>query len=483
MAYDIYSQAPVYDGEGVRPQSDAEIEIELRNAARNGDLVVSKRNAITGRISLSAGSLSQIDTTSRVSVGAIGDSISRNNYTNTASGGSIGAVRTWTAFGAWLALAAYLTDGLCIPDVYAVEGYSGQRTDEILTSALSNTATEAWGVASTIPVGVRARPQQIVVDMSGTNDQTYYESLSDANGISKTVAGRRAIWNYIRATGARPVALSLLPRNSPALYGNRTAAYNAAIADAAAQDGVPFADAYRLCANADGTWRTGFTYKAGSDDAIGLHPSWLATQQIAIALAPALRSLIGSAPIVPRVVPGNSALYSVAFKTGPGDYFKQFVDGAFPSLSGTTSRYDPQADSTFALVTPSIDPSGGGTVEFRKPTNSGGGYADWTMTPVAVVAGQEYWFFADVEVDKADAFAAFSIGISDNSYQPMAAWALSKDHPSGASQKRFRLSLYYKVPTGVTVARPIITVNISAGGVAGSLNRIRMANVAHVRVA
>ena len=53
MAYDIYSQAPVYDGEGVRPQSDAEIEIELRNAARNGDLVVSKRNHLTGGVELS----------------------------------------------------------------------------------------------------------------------------------------------------------------------------------------------------------------------------------------------------------------------------------------------------------------------------------------------------------------------------------------------------------------------------------------------
>ena len=45
MAYDIYAQTPVDDGDGVRPQSDAEIEIELRNAARNGDLVVRRRTA------------------------------------------------------------------------------------------------------------------------------------------------------------------------------------------------------------------------------------------------------------------------------------------------------------------------------------------------------------------------------------------------------------------------------------------------------
>ena len=45
MAYDIYAQTPVDDGDGVRPQSDAEIEIELRNAARNGDLVIRRRTA------------------------------------------------------------------------------------------------------------------------------------------------------------------------------------------------------------------------------------------------------------------------------------------------------------------------------------------------------------------------------------------------------------------------------------------------------
>ena len=48
MANDIYSQTPVSHGEGVRPQSDAEIKSELRNAARNGDLVVSKRNGSPG---------------------------------------------------------------------------------------------------------------------------------------------------------------------------------------------------------------------------------------------------------------------------------------------------------------------------------------------------------------------------------------------------------------------------------------------------
>ena len=76
MAYDIYSQTPVYDGEGVRPQSDVEIEVELRNAARNGDLVVSKRNPLTGGVELNGvivtmPSTPTIGTTADLAVGTL----------------------------------------------------------------------------------------------------------------------------------------------------------------------------------------------------------------------------------------------------------------------------------------------------------------------------------------------------------------------------------------------------------------------------
>lgn len=425
-----------------------------------------------------------VRSTARVAVASVGDSISRNNYTNLASGGNIGQVRGWTGFGAWVAMAAGLTGGACWADVYACEGYSGKRTDEILALLQPAGTTETWGPASTIPVGIASRTPQIVVDMSGTNDLTYYENAADAYGIAKTVAGRLAIWNYIRSVGAQPVALSLLPRTAPAAFANRVPAYNAAIKAAAAAANVPFVDVYTGCANADGTWKPGFIYHQGVNDITGLHPSWLATSTvIAPALAATLKSIIYQGRSIPRIAPGNGPLYSTAFVNANGDYFKNWGDGALPNTTGWVSRYDPQGDSSFGLITPTIDAAGGGTIQFIKPVQSGSTYADWRSPAVTVAAGQRFLAFADVKFKSADGLGGLSFLVTDSTYQPMASFAVATgESPVGFDGPVGRIALDYIVPTGVTGVYITAVINRSSGGTSGS-DAIQIANVGQIRLA
>ena len=422
----------------------------------------------------------------RAYVAAIGDSIVRNNYTPESSGGNVGYKRRWTGFGAWLPMAAWKTAGAVVPDIYAMEGYSGQRSDQILTSLQSASATESWGPSGTTFVGIAARPMNIVVDCSGTNDLTYYEALSDAAGATKTAAGRLALWNKIRESGAIPVALSLMPRSSPALYADKVASYNSAIKAVADANGVPWVDVYTPCDNGSGAWKTGYTYHNGANDSLGLHPSFLASQQIAAALAPVLSSLVSSRRKLPRILVGKHAEYAaVQFVAGgKGDYYKQFFDGAFPDLTGIVNRANPQANATEALVT-TIDVSGGGTEELRKPSATTSAYADWQSVALTVVGGQKYITFFDVEAELYDTRTAFSLDIiEDGTFRSLINFTLSNAESTTAPNTGLmRVSFAYEIPPSVTSIRIFITVNMAAGGTAGGTHKIRIANCGNIRTA
>lgn len=415
-------------------------------------------------------------------VGAIGDSIVRNNYSPSNSGGDIGLTRIWTGFGAWVFLSAALTNGNCYADIYSLEGYSGFRTDQILSSALGPLSTEAWGVSSDIGVGLQSRKPDIVFDMSGTNDLTFYENLSDPNGIDKTVAGRRGIWSYIRQNGGVPIAMSLLPRDDG--YGLISAAYNDAIKAAAETDGVVFVNAYDDCANPDGTWRTGYIYHNGSDDPTGLHPSWLGTQVIARLAAEALENICLGSASIPRIVSGSPSIYTIPYRVGPGNYYEQFIDGSLGTLSGVLSRYDPDGDSSFQTASQSIDLSQDGqTVEFIKPSSNDSRYADWTTDSNVVVGGQEYLVFADVQFSSFDSFSTLIFGVTDNTYQPLQRFAVSSgDALNGYESDVMRIVLTVPIPPNVTRLRPHIVINRSSGGLPGGNDTIKVANLGCLRI-
>lgn len=423
--------------------------------------------------------LSPLSTTSFVSVSGIGDSIIRNNYTSASYGGNIGTQRTFTGFGAWLPLACALTNGLCYTDIYALEGYSGQRSDQVYGSLLTATATEVWDTAGTIPIGNAARLPKIIVEMTGTNDITQGYSLGHV------IASRRALWSYIQQLGARPIAMSLLPRQDQ--FTLMVPAWNAAIKAAAEDCGVEFVDGYSVCDESQGSyWDTDFTYHNGANDPLGLHPSFRGSLAIAQELATVLTRIIGSAPRIPRIYPGSPTAYSQAYRSGQGaEYFNNFgIDGSIPSTSTFISRYDPQGDSSMSMASPSIDKSGGGTLLLRKPSATTSAYADWMTSATATVAGgQKYLAFADVVMSGYDGFSSMNFLITDTSFQSIAQFGVSSNEfTKTLTTPVLRLVLPYTVPSAVTAVRPLFAINRSSGGIAGGADTIKVANVGQIRV-
>lgn len=439
-----------------------------------------------------------------VSVGVLGDSIARYNYSPYDRAGLLGTVRASTAFGAWAQWACFFS-GAGWPDIYSMEGYSSQTAEQVLAQAQAANATELWGPASTIAIGVRARTPKVVFDMTGTNNlfQATSATVADGTALAVAVAGRRAIWAYLRACGALPIALSLLPMQGSSVgAGGLTAAqcapyvpvWNTALQAAADADGVPWVDGYSVCAaSSGGGWKSGYIFHAGVDDNVGIHPSLLASLEIGRAAAPILEAAIASAPSLPRIYPGNSAIYSAAFVSGdPRQQFANFSNALFSSTTGWVVRYDQDSDSSLGLVTPTQDVSGGGTLRLRKPSATTARYVDWRGPTLTVAAGQEYLFFADVRMVTSDSWGGPAIGVADDTsgsasrYQYAAQFSIAtKEAPLGTSVDTGvgRILLYYKVPTSVNAVCPFASVTRSAGGVAGGNDDIYISNMGQLRLA
>jgi hypothetical protein len=440
-----------------------------------------------------------------VSVAVLGDSIARNHYSPRTSAALAGTIRAVTTFGAWGAFAAYLSSGRAFFDVYACEGYSGQQTHEIFNSLLSSTATETYGVAETIGIGVANRKPSIVFEIAGTNDMIFAVAADITSGaaLRRAIAGRRALWAYIRSWGGRPIAVSLFPRQGTfsaaagAMTQNQlkpfTAEWNAAFKAAADADGVDWLDAYTPCAVADGGWRAGFIFNNGSDDPQGIHPSYLASLEVGRAGGAMLQRIIGGAPLIPRLELGGNPIYSASFVAGSRrQAFANFGDGTLVSTAGWASRFDPQADSSFGVNAPTQDLSGGQTLRFVKPANTGSRYADWSGPTLTVAAGQEYVLFADMRSRQVDSFASGEISVVDRTsgsgspFQPIAALSIqSRRAPDGVATDSglLRVLLTYRVPTGINSVSPLIAINRSAGGGAVGQDEVYISNIGQLRLA
>jgi hypothetical protein len=449
-----------------------------------------------------------------VVVSAAGDSIVRNMYSPSAAGGPAGTYRRWTGFGAWLMWASFYSGGKFWADTYALEGYSGNRTFQVYNLLQSDTATEGWGAQATaaansattqtIAVGLRARTCQIVVDMSGTNDMLYAPSaqIVDGSALQRAIAGRRAIWAYMRTIGKSPAALSLLPREGSLNGGAGTMTqdqlkpyvptWNAAMKAAAEADGVPWIDAYAVCAAAGGGWKTGYVYHNGADDPTYLHPSLLASMEIGKAAVPVLSSMIASAPAIPRILLGASEIYNNAFVAGdPRTFYDNFDSGLFPSTEGWGLNFDPQGDSTLTVFTPTQDVSGGGTLRLRKPSSASTGYASYLGPSKTVAAGQERLFIFDVRFVSFDSFSSFAVKIVDRTSgstsinQPIASLDISgREAPALTAWDTGvgRFVLYYKIPTGITTIAPMLEINRAAGGAAGGFDELYVSNMPQIRL-
>jgi lysophospholipase L1-like esterase len=416
-------------------------------------------------------------------VGGVGDSIIQNHYGSVDSAGLAGVHRSIQLGGAWLHWACGLLDGMCIPDVYALEGNSGLKTWEIIAALKAPNATIPYGVSETIAVGLAARRPDIAIDMSGTNDVTYYNGLSDAQGPAKSAAFRQQIWAYIRSLGIQPMAMSMLPRDD-ALTA-QSAIYNAAYKAAADADGVPWIDVYTPCAQASGLWKAGYTYRVGANDALGLHP-WLqgTTKGVAPAVANALRELCSPAKI-PRLVAGGYLDNEANFATDNRFYYGQPVDGRFPTTQFAV-RIDGDANCAVSIAANTIDSAGGNTLETTKATGAAASYSDTlSSTGYAVTPGREYITILDVQFEyTGSVYSNMTVQVVNQENRALTeAYIENRNFTAPTKMSVYRLTLRYKAPIGTTSIKLMTAVNRLAGGVAGGQDIIRIANVSHLRVA
>lgn len=472
-------------------------------------------NSITGQLETASGtsvsgggnSLATVVAQKTPVASAIGDSIVRNMYTPFAWGGPAGTGRQWTGFGAWILWASFYSGGKFITDEYSIEGYSGNRTFQIYAAAQGATATEAWGsdAAATIGIGLRARTCDIVVDMSGTNDMLYALSaeITDGTALQRAIAGRQAIWAYIRSIGRKPAALSLLPREGSLIGGAGAMtqdqlkplvpAWNAAMKAAAEADGVAWIDGYTPCAAAGGGWKPGYVYHSGSNDPTMLHPSLLASIEIGKAAAPVLSSMILSAPSAPRMLLGSSEIYTAAFVANdPRVYYDNFANPLFAGLSGWSTNFDPQADGTRLLAATTQDVSGGGTMIVRKPARTTSAYHGSISGDKTVAGGQSYLLAFDARLVLCDGFTSVAVKVIDRTTgssslnQPIASFLVSAQEVPPLTPLDTgvgRLALPYKIPANVNKVALLLELNRSAGGAASGNDELYVSNMVNIRTA
>jgi hypothetical protein len=458
-----------------------------------------------------SGAVAGIRSATVPTMGVLGDSFAQNQFQDVFFGGLAGYVRSIQPQFSFVAQACYLSGGAFHPDPYSFEGYSGKRTDEILTLALGPTATTNWA-QTTIAAGIQNRKPTFTLVTPPTNDlnQTTRVDLASGAGLARAIAGQRALWAYVRACGSSPIAMSLLPGNGtwqfePTAGATQTAtitelralkpAWNAALKAAATADGVPWFDGYAVTANPDGSWLAGMiqgSYTGGpfngnlvGEDPFGIHPGLNAMQPLGAALSALTKTLIAAAPSVPRLYPGGNPIQSAAYVADARGGWVNFDTGLFPDLSNISFDINQASAASAALLTPTIDIAGGGTVQISKPTGAVASVSRAYAGPAkTVVAGQSYLFRVDVRVQQGDPFTTMSVQICDGTSgsgslnQPLTKYGFTGGQSRTAIDTGvLTVMLPFVVPAGVNSLKAYLTIEGSASGTAGGTDRLSAANL------
>lgn len=406
-----------------------------------------------------------------IMIGALGDSITRNQYTSTTPWtGDVGEVFSFTAR-AWALWACQLSGRRAWCNVEAVEGYSGYRTDQILAAMLPANNTRTIGPSgnqAAKPYGVRAVRPDFCFVMAGTNDLTQGVSSAAA------VANLRAIWEALRAGGVEPIAISLLPRDSPAPYAADVPAWNAAIEAAADTDGVAFIDVYTNCDNGSGGFKSGWAYIGGAPDATGLHPGNEACHQMAADIAASLAAFLPALPHTTYVDSATTCVIESGAETHTVDLLSDFGGGIFPSADGWGARYEPNAASTVSVSATSPAEIGNAlTVSYG--AQSGDGYSDRNgPTAVTVVPGARYAVMARIKFDaghKNDtlSFSLQGSSVGGNLFETINNGSGTASTNAGASLTARDWYTEILIPPGVTSLRPWIEVRPADGSTGPTL--------------
>lgn len=414
-----------------------------------------------------------------IMIGAIGDSITRNQITMS-DNGVWGVYYAWVGRN-WLLRTAMKLQGRAWANIYAVEGYSGQRTDQIFDQMLQPTATINPTHITPTKVGVLACKPDIVIEFSGTNDNYFQENSKEA-----MVAGRRAIWQRLIDNGITPVALSLLPNSLTDVRNTRIPEWNQAVKEEADKMGVVFVDIYTNCAN--GThFKDGWNWNNGVPDVIdGMHPGAEACEQISIDLANALDKIIGTRVSTPTVY-ANTAIYTKPYDaTKKGEEYKLFDTGLFPTIwnpryenGNQTTTKTVSHDETFSKY--------GNTFEIEiTNTTSNDGYSDFISPPLSVVAGEKHGVFLKYALEAVNNTDDIQIGISYNTdYSNLITFATGgngNNASSSANGASIGGDFYQEItiPDGCTSIRIFLTFSTKANKNDGA--KIKLSNYGTVRL-
>lgn len=408
----------------------------------------------------------QLHTDTLPTVGAIGNSICRNQYTPMEWKGLVGTNRQWTAFGAFVFFGC---DGLAVPDIQAFEGHSGKTSAEIARLLLPAGSTEPWGDGQKIPAGIASLKPDITVIISSTNDLLLAppDKIASGKALEEALEGLKENIRYVKSIGSIPIVCNILPIEglTPLVPGasipnditSVVPTWNTEIKELCEREDVWYCDIFSACAKADGSaqWKDGFVFRNGSEiegrpeDAWKVHPSLLASLAIAReALQPVLKQIIG--PDCPKLPADPGADSEIAPR-------KWKVD------------YDPEADSSFEVAE-----NAAGTAEivrFHKPSHEAGRYAQWKTDDIAVEPGQTYFYAVDLNFASSDGRASLGFSIGDRMTgsasrgQPLAGISTARLTTPGAVETgAFRAAGFFTVPAGITKVSPCVSINRSAGG-------------------
>ncbi len=418
----------------------------------------------------------QLNSKTVPTVGAMGNSICRLQYTPREWGGLVGANRQWTPFGAFVFFAC---DGIAIPELYAFEGHSGKTAAEIAGLLLPKDATEPWGVGQKIPIGLAALAPNITIIIASTNELLLAPPADAASGkaLDRALDGLRENIRYVQSLGSIPVVCNLPPieGQTPLVPGasipddltTQVPAWNEAIKVLCQDEDVWYCDIFSACAKSDGSsrWQDGFVYRQGSEveggsaNAWKVHPSQLATLAIAReALRPVLSKIIG--PECPALPSGDVA------------------GNLAPPPESWKIDYDPQADGSLEM---SSSENGGTILNFKKPSHTEGRYAQWTAPDLEVIPGQTFLYTADLRLAASDNRVSLTFSIADRSPesasrgQPLLSAGLDEGFtPGSVDTGKFRASGIFTVPENVSRISPNVSINRSAGGTEGKEDIVQL---------
>lgn len=416
-----------------------------------------------------------------IMIGAIGDSITRNQITTYAQ--SWGTFVAWVGRN-WLLRTAMKLHGRAWANIYAVEGYSGQRTDQIYDQMLPPTAVINPTHTTPQPIGVLANKPDICIEFSGTNDNYFQVNSKEA-----MIAGRRAIWERLIENGITPVALSLLPNSLTDVRNTRIPEWNLAIKEEAERMGIVFVDIYTPCNDGNGHFKSGWNWNNGVPDTIdGLHPGAEACEQIAITVAEALDKIIGTRVSTPTVY-ANTAIYTKPYDSSKkGEEYKLFDSGVFPSVTGWTPRYENAYLTSTRDVAADTFSKYGNTLTINLSKVAGGdGYSDTAGPAITVVAGEKYGVFFNMGFEAKNNTDSLQVGISyNNNYSELITYFMGgagNDAASTALGASIGGTHYQEIiiPDGCTSIRLFISNQIKDGSLISNGQKIKLSNIGTVR--